>query len=136
MTPKKTKTINVDKSDYKIYLKKAGDFYEMMHKAQDSLIWTAVGLSAVHCAISCCDALLTFYLGIRSGGEDHTQVVDLLSRITKFSGTPEISTFKRIIAKKSIIAYECREFRQSEAIDITKLAERFYEWVILNLPKV
>ena len=135
MTPKKISTIAVNKNDYKIYLKKAADFYEMMQKAQDSEVWTAVGLSAVHSAISCCDALLTFHLGMRSGGEDHMQAVDLLSRIPKIGNSPEVSTFKRIIAKKSIIAYECREFRQPEAIDIAKLAERFYNWATSNLPR-
>lgn len=135
MTPKKIKTIAVNKRDYKIYLKKAEDFYEMMQKAQDSEAWTAVGLNAVHCAISCCDALSTFHLGVRSGGENHVQAVDLLFRISKLGGSSEVSTFKRIIAKKSIIAYECREFRRPEAIDIAKLAERFYKRVTSNLPK-
>ncbi|MFH1996687.1 MAG: hypothetical protein ABIJ27_06785 [Candidatus Omnitrophota bacterium] len=135
MTPKKIKTVAVNKSDYKIYLKKADDFYKMTQKAQDSETWTAVGLSAVHCAISCRDTLLTFHLGIRSGGEDHMQAVDLLARITKLGASSEINTFKRIIAKKSLIAYECREFRQAEAVDIAKLAERFYKWVLSNLPR-
>lgn len=136
MTPKKVKTIAVNKSDYKIYLKKASDFFEMMQKSQDSETWTAVGLSAVHCAISCSDALLTFHLGVRSGSEDHRQVLDVLTRIPKIGINSEVNTFKRIIAKKSIIAYECREFRRSEAIDIAKLAKRFYKWVTSNLPKV
>lgn len=135
MTPKKIKTIAVNKSDYKIYLKKAADFHGMMKRAEDSGIWTAVGLSAVHCAISCCDALLTFHLGVRSGGEDHMQAEDLLSRIPKLDVSKEANTFKRIIAKKGIIAYECREFHQMEALDIAKLADRFYEWVTSNLPE-
>ncbi len=135
MAPKKVKTIAVNKSDYRIYLDKAKDFYRMMQNAQDSEIWAGVGLSAVHCSISLCDAILTFHLGIRSAGEDHTQAVDLLSRLPKISSASEMNTFKRIIAKKSLIAYECREFRKSEAADIAKLAERFYKWVTSNLPE-
>jgi len=46
----------------------------------------------------------------------------------------EISTFKRIIAKKNIIAYENRDFHQTEAIEILKSSERFYNWVLSNLP--
>lgn len=135
MTPRKIKTIAVNKGDYRIYLKKADDFYRMMQKAQDSEAWTAVGLSAVHCAISCCDALLTFHMGVRSGGEDHMNAADLLSGIPAFGGGPDVGTFKRIIAKKSIIAYECREFRRSEAVDIAKLTERFYKRAISGLPR-
>lgn len=134
MTPKKLKTKTVEKSDYKIYLQKAKDFYDTMLKARDGGKWTAVGLNAVHCAISCCDAMLVFHLGVRSTGEDHMQVADLLGRLSQKGISSEISTFKRIIAKKNLIAYENREFHQTEAIDILKLAERFYSWVLSNLP--
>jgi len=63
MSPKKLKTKAVEKSDYKIYLNKAKDFYDTMFKARDAGKWTAVGLNAVHCVISCCDAMLVFHLG-------------------------------------------------------------------------
>ncbi|MCK4463474.1 MAG: hypothetical protein KAU58_04090 [Candidatus Omnitrophica bacterium] len=63
------------------------------------------------------------------------QAVDLLSRLPKIGSPIEVNTFKRIIAKKTLIAYECREFRQSEAIDIAMLAERFYKWITSNLPE-
>jgi len=135
VTPKKIKTVAVNKSDYKIYLKKAGDFYKAMQEAKNSNLPTAVGLNAVHCAISCCDAILTFHLGIRSSGDDHMQVVDLLSQIPKRGSNSEANAFKRIIAKKNFIAYDCREFRQSEALDIAKLTDRFYNWVTSSLPK-
>ena len=134
MTPKKLKTKTVEKSDYKIYLKKAKDFYDTMLEARDAEKWTAVGLNAVHCAISCCDAMLVFHLGIRSIGEDHMQVADLLTRLPQKEVSSEITTLKRIIAKKNLIAYENREFHQSEAIDILKPTERFYNWVLSNLP--
>jgi hypothetical protein len=73
------------------------------------------------------------YLGIRSTGEDHTQAVDLLTRLPQEGLSSEIAAFKRIIAKKNLIAYENREFHQTEAIDIIKLTERFYSWVTSNL---
>ena len=134
MTAKKRKVVKVEKNDYKIFLNKAKDFYEIMLKASDTENWTAVGLNAVQCAISCCDAMLTFHLGIRSAGEDHMQAVDLLMRLPPTLEDEEANVFKRIIAKKNLIAYENREFRQTEAIDILKLAERFYRWTTSKLP--
>src|SRR3989338_4547987 len=134
MTAKRLKTVDVSKNDYEIFLKKAKDFYEVMINARDTGNWTAVGLNAVHCAISCCDAMLTFHLGIRSAGEDHMHAVDLLTRLPPNVEDGQAATFKRIIAKKNLIAYECREFRQAEAIDILKLAERFYRWTTSKLP--
>jgi len=133
MTAKRLKTQTVEKNDYKIYLKKAEDFYNIMHKAQDLENWTAAGLNAVHCAISCCDALLVFHLGLRSIGEDHMQVADLLLRLPQ-QITGEVATFKRIVAKKNVIAYENREFRQTDALEIVKLTDRFYHWAISNFP--
>jgi hypothetical protein len=62
------------------------------------------------------------------------QVADLLTRLPQKEVSSEITTLKRIIAKKNLIAYENREFHQSEAIDILKLTERFYNWVLSNLP--
>ncbi len=134
MTAKKLKIVTVEKNDYKIFLKKANDFYEIMLIAGDTEKWTAVGLNAVHCAISCCDAILTFHLGIRSASENHMQAVDLLMRLPPAAEYGEINTFKKIIVKKNLIAYENREFRQTEAIDILKLAERFYRWATSKLP--
>lgn len=136
MTAKKLKIVNVGKNDYKVFLKKAKDFYEIMLKARDTENWTAVGLNAVHCAISCCDAMLTFHLGIRSAGDDHMRAADLLMRLPPASEDGECNTFKRIIAKKNLIAYENREFRQTEALDILKLAERFYRWASSKLPAI
>ncbi len=134
MTPKKLKTKVVEKGDFRVYLNKAKDFYDTMLEARDTGKWTAVGLNAVHCAISSCDAMLVFHLGIRSVGEDHMQVADLLTRLPQEGAGNEIAALKRIIAKKNLIAYENREFHQSEAIDILKLTERFYNWVLFNLP--
>ena len=136
MTAKKKKIVNVEKNDYKIFLNKAKDFYDIMLKARDTENWTAVGLNAVHCAISCCDAMLTFHSGIRSAGDEHMQAVDLLMRLPSTTEDGIANTFKRIIAKKNRIAYENREFRQIEAIDILKLAERFYRWTTSKLPAI
>jgi len=133
MTAKKVKAQTVEKNEYRIFLKKAEDFYNIMRKAHDAENWTAVGLNAVHCAISCCDALLVFHLGLRSIGENHMQAADLLLRLPQ-QITNEIATFKRIVAKKNVIAYENREFRQADALEIVKLADRFYHWAISNLP--
>ncbi|MBU1784568.1 MAG: hypothetical protein KKG95_04445, partial [Candidatus Omnitrophica bacterium] len=104
-----------------------------MISARDSENWTAVGLNAVHCAISCCDTMLTFHLGIRSAEEDHTQAADLLLRVPRENVKSAASSFKRIIAKKNLIAHENREFYKGDADDILKITERFYKWVYSSL---
>ena len=134
MTPKNIKTEDLEKGDYKVFAKKAKDFYDIMLTAQKMANWTATGLNACHCAISSCDAVLTFHLGIRSISDDHMDAVELLQRLPSTVESGEGSTYRRIVAKKNLIAYENRDFRQSEAIEIAKLAERFYDWAMSKLP--
>jgi len=131
---KRIKTKVVERSEYRTYLKKATEFYEISYKAQEMGKWNAVGLNAVHCAISSSDALLVFYAGIRSTSEQHLAVVDLLSSSLKFPDVKsKCETLRKILVKKSIIEYEDRDFTQKEAQEILKLTERFYTWVISKI---
>jgi len=131
MTAKRSKTKAIERNEYKVYLKKAGEFYETMLKAKEMEKWNAVGLNAVHCAISASDAMLVFYAGIRSTGDDHISAVDLLSHSVELSDIKsKCETLRKILVKKSIIEYEDRDFSQAEALEILKLTERFYNWVI------
>jgi hypothetical protein len=134
MTPKKIKTEEVEKGDYKVFARKAKDFYDIMLAAQEAGNWTATGLNAVHCVISSCDAVLTFHLGIRSISDDHMDAVELLQRLPSAVESGEASTYRRIVGKKNLIAYENRDFRQAEAVEIAKLSERFYDWAMSKLP--
>lgn len=130
MVAKKIKTKAIERSEYKNYLKKASEFYDIMLQAKEMGKWNAVGLNAVHCAISSSDAMLVFYAGIRSTSADHLSVIDLLSTSVRL---PEVKskceTLRKILAKKSIIEYEHRNFTQVEALEILRLTERFYTWV-------
>ncbi len=123
-----------DKSNYRVYLDRAREFYETMQSAQRSERWSAVGLNAVHCAISVNDALSVFFLKKRSVGDDHRSAAELLSQIVVDDVGNQITNYKRILAKKNAVAYEGREFKESEALEVFKQTERFYQWAIKHLP--
>jgi len=130
MTAKKIKTRKIERSKYVVYLKKAEEFYRTMLEAKREKRWNAVGLNAVHCAISACDAILVFYLGIRSSSEQHEDVINLLSSISNISnGTEKSKTLANILAKKNLVEYEDRDFLENEAETLTKLTTRFFDWV-------
>lgn len=134
MIAKKIKTEAIERREYKIYLKKASEFYDTALQAKEKGRWNAVGLNAVHCAISSSDALLVFYAGIRSISEDHLSVIDLLSSSIRLSEVKsKCESLRRILAKKNIIEYEDRDFTQKEALEILKLTERFYTWVVSRI---
>lgn len=131
MTPRKIKIRQIDKSEYVIYGKKAQEFYQTMFQAEKAGNWNAVGLNAVHCAISASDALLIKFVGKRSISDDHMVVVDLLLSSIKLSGIKEkANSLRKIIAEKNLIEYENRNFTRKDAQNIIKRTERFYHWAI------
>ena len=134
MVAKKIKTKAIMRSEYRTYLKKATEFYDTMLQAKKREKWNAVGLNAVHCAISSSDAMLVFYAGIRSSSDDHLAVIDLLSTSIRLpDAESKCETLRKILVKKSVIEYENRDFTQKEALEILKLTERFYSWVISSI---
>jgi len=129
MTSKKVKTAEVDRSLYLNYQRKAEEFYKAMLHAEKEGYWNAVGLNAVHCAISIADALLVRYSGMRSIDADHMVALDLMKQNLKIDGVGDkLSAFRRILAKKSLIEYDNAVFSQHDAREILKQAERFYIW--------
>jgi len=83
----------------------------MMQFAQELEQWNAVGLNAVHCAISANDALLVYHLGIRSVSDDHLETIQLLqSNIQTDESRGAVSHLRRILSQKNLVEYEDREF--------------------------
>lgn len=129
MTPKRRKIVGVDRSQYLNYLKKADEFYFSMIQGEKSEHWNAVGLNAVHCAISIADALLVKFGGVRSIETDHMLVVDIIKQNINLKDIDEkLITLRRVLAKKSLIEYDSTVFTKNDAVDIMKQAERFYLW--------
>ena len=61
--------------------------------------------------------------------------VELLAHAPIDGIEKQTAVVRRIIAKKNVIAYESREFREGEATDIFKQVERFYRWTFEYLNK-
>ena len=135
MTAKPIKSVSVAQSGYKGFRHKASDFYQVMKLSLDAELWHGVGLNAVHCVISLSDALTVYFLNKRFSGDDHRHASDLLAQIPNAGVKQYINAFDRIISKKHMVAYEEREFRQSEALEIAKQTERFFQWGMDQLPK-
>lgn len=130
MTPRRIKFRKVERNNYKLYLKKASDFYETMLSAYMKGNWNSVGLEAIHCAISAADALMVCAKGMRCASEDHNDSVEFLEQ--NFENTEikkHLAQFRAIISKKNLVEYEGRNFIEKEAEEILKRAERFLNWI-------
>lgn len=133
-TARKCSVRKMAKTDFEGYLKKAREFYQTMYQAEKIENWNAVGLNGVHCVISLIDAILVKYSGVRSTEKDHMAVVDLLATSLNIDDISQKSqTARRVIAKKNLVEYEARSFIKSEAIDMIKQVQRFYDWAVDKL---
>ena len=130
MSAKKIKIKQEDKSAAIDYLKKAEDNHSQMIAALENNNYNAVGTLAVQCVISSADAICIYEKGIRSISQDHFDVCDLVKSITLPEAKEKSNLLRRIIAKKNLIQYERRSMYQSEAIEVTKTAAKFYQWVV------
>lgn len=133
MVSKKIKTRVEDKSTAGDYLKKAADNHAGMLSALQNNNYNAVGTLAVQCAISSADAVCVYEKGIRSISGDHFDVCDIVSSISLPESREKSLILKRIIAKKNLIQYERRSIYQSEAQEIAKSVNRFYQWVAASI---
>lgn len=126
----------VERSRYHIYWGRATEFRDIMRIAGERAWWSAAALNAIHCLISAADAVLVFRQTIRSTGEGHLEVIDLLGRDRDLSGiTRATGHLRKGLAKKNLVAYEDRELSVSEAKEIVDHAERFYTWASNALPR-
>lgn len=130
MSAKKITARRIERSKYTVYLKKAEEFHQTMLQAEKEKRWNAVGLNAVHCAISACDAISVFHLGLRSSSEYHEDAVNLLSSVSNIPDAGQKSkTLSNILAKKNLVEYEDRDFLENEAKSLIKITTRFFDWV-------
>ena len=126
---KKIPTRDVSKSAAVNYLSKAQQFSRAMIESLGKGDWDAAGLNAVHCAISANDAVLVLSKGVRSASSRHDDSVTLLESMVEAHGAKSAtSQLKRLVAKKNMIEYEERMFRENEARDAVKNASRFLTW--------
>ena len=67
---------------------------------------------------------------LRSAGESHYEAVELLNfHIKHENAGAQSARLTRILAQKSIVEYDSREFTEQEASDIIKDAGRYLDWV-------
>lgn len=133
---KKIQTRKVSRSAAANYLAKAQQFSRAMVDSLGKGDWDAAGLGAVHCAISANDAVLVLAKGVRSVSSRHEDSVALLESLVTAPGVKNAtSQLKRLVAKKNVIEYEERLFRESEAREAVKNASRFLKWAETQFSK-
>ena len=120
---------------YRVYWRKANDFQRLATLAMESENFNGAGLAAIHSVISACDALTAFHLGIRSKGQGHGEVADLLQGIHLGGIEEKVSQVKEVLALKNLVEYEDREISRRESQRLLRQSERVMAWVKSHLPE-
>jgi HEPN domain-containing protein len=129
------RTRHVGEDEIPQYFSKALRFSRSMHAAFSEGNWDAVGLSAVHMAISLNDALTGLRAGVRSAGPKHDDAVDLFRRnFTEGKSQGAAEDLRWLIGKKSLVEYESRALTEKEAEESVERADRFLEFAKRKLP--
>lgn len=131
-----TKIKTVEEKNWKNYFIKAEQFLESGRDAFLKKNWNAVGLNAVHSAISANDALIVYHKNYRSASDKHSDSVNLLLEVfNKDADSKKNSSHLLwLINRKNLVEYESRLFYEKEAIEALKHAERFLLWTKEKLP--
>ncbi len=111
------------------YLRKATEFEGSARKTLADRSPNSAGLEAVHAVISACDALTVARLELRSKGEDHRDVLQLLDRIPATKGTDLKRQVAQILSVKNRVEYGGEGLPQDEAERLVVLAGRVIRWV-------
>jgi hypothetical protein len=121
--------------NWKNNLLKAEQFQETARDALGKRNWNAVGLNAVHAAISACDSITVYYKKIRSASDKHSDAVNLFLEVLENSSEAKRASkhLAWLINRKNLIEYESRLFYQKEAGESLKHMERFVSWVFTKL---
>lgn len=123
------------KTRYRVYLGRARDFAGQMERAAEDRAWNSVGLLAVHCVISACDALAVERAGRRWSGQDHSGVLAILDSLRLPGSTVALRQVSEVLSMKSRVEYEAREFTEREAQKLRLQATRVIAWAVGLLPE-
>ena len=125
------RTRKVSKSKYRNFLQKADEYLQSARNAFEREHWNSAVGNSVHCCINSADALLVFYLGIRSTGERHSDVLPLLRQLPFESDviSSKMKQFSNVLRQKTKAEYTETLLSRKIADIALKETGRFYSWV-------
>lgn len=125
------KTVNVSKNLYGNYMRKAQECLDAARDASAKQNNNAAVINAIHCGISASDALLVFFKGIRSSGQNHNETISLLRTLdfNKEEMNNKTRQLQHLLQIKNAAEYEERLMTSGDSENAVRDSERFYSWV-------
>ena len=110
----------------------ADNFFDGAKVAAEFEYWNAAGVLIVHSAIALGDAITVKYGGVKSKGEEHQQLINLVDNIIaespgKKKGLLQLS---KLIAHKNSVSYSGDIYYKKDFDQMMKHFNRFSNWII------
>jgi len=132
---RRRKRDRVDRHRSRDYLRVADNFYQGAEVAREFEYWNAAGVLIIHAAIAYADAITIKVAGMKSRGEDHRDLVDLIEEVVALDaqGRAAVNQLRRLIDEKNLVSYSGEVYTRAAIARLGKLVERFRSWALILL---
>jgi len=119
---KKAIRVSVERTKYKDHKTVAENFFNGAEAAYAYEYWNAAGVLIVHSAIAFADSITIKYGGVKSKGENHHEVVNLLEELIAPSKEKSnaLKQLNNIIAEKNAVSYSGDIFNKKDVDQLFK----------------
>jgi hypothetical protein len=127
---RKTQRVSVERIKSADYKKVAQNFYKGAELAGEYEYWNVCGVLIVHAAIAFGDAVTIKYGGVKSKGENHHSLVQLLDELITPSAEKKnaLAHLSKIIDHKNAVSYSGDVYEEKDIRQLWKNFDRFRLW--------
>jgi len=135
MTSRLGKRVSVTHARYHDYIKVADSFFAGADVAKAFEYWNAAGVLIIHAAIAYSDAITIKVGGVKSRGDDHMAVVDLLRETVALNddGLKAVNHLARMIEEKNLVSYSGEIYVKADVDKLWKQLERYKKWALTRI---
>lgn len=125
----------MDRHRSRDYLRVADNFFQGAEVAREFEYWNAAGVLIIHAAIAYGDAITIKVAGMKSRGEDHRDLVNLMEEVVALDaqGKAAVNQLRRLIDEKNLVSYSGEVYTRADIARLGKLVERFRSWALILL---
>ncbi|HEY5534453.1 MAG TPA: hypothetical protein VIL99_05920 [Ignavibacteria bacterium] len=124
---KKTTVSKTKANDYQIVAK---NFFDGAKVASEFEYWNAAGVLIVHSAIAYGDAVTIKFGSVKSKGENHQDLVNLIDSLVAQSEEKKkaLMQLSKILDHKNLVSYSGDIYERKDIDKLWKFLERFILW--------
>jgi len=118
------RTTSVPKERATVYLRRGENLLLLVEGAEASKNWDGVATVGVQAAIALADAYTIAKLGLRSRGQEHQEVVPLISGVGTKAASELAAQIQTVLNRKNEVEYGDREVSANDARRIAHVVRK------------